>query len=392
MKILYLVSGLGPPAGWGTEYIQDLIFHLSDKGIHATIINPILSHTHPEWKKWSINMEKKHNIKFININPPNWIKNNFYLYLILLPFITTPITFYKLYKQRYDLVHEFSSTPIILIRSLFIRIFFKVPIIFTHSVYNNTILGTFFWFKIFDFANIYIIQSKEILNKLKKIGIRNTKLNLIYPCLNISKFNKKRNMIASRKLLKLPANKFIYSYFGSLTTEKGVNDIIKACKLIPSKFQKNILLYLFVVWKGSNEHKKLKNSIYKANLPFLKLIESYVDIPTLLNASDAVIFPQRTGMGTTIPPLSIIEALIAKKKIIATNIIGVKEWTKTGSLTIIPPNNPQALLNSILKIQFKKTKKLKYLIPKLDIETISSKYYKQYFSLNSGFSNKQPTQ
>lgn len=379
MKVLYFVSGLGPPAGWGTEYIQDLIFHLSKNGVQATIINPILLHTHPDWKKWTKKMEKKYNVKFININPPFLVKQNFYLYLFILPFLLTPIALYQLSTQKYDLIHEFSSTPVILIRAIILKLLFGTPTVFTHSVYNNTFIGNFFWFRIFNFAKFYVVQSAEISKKLKKIGIDKSKINLIYPGIDTSRFKTNKNKIFSRKQLKLP-NKFIFSYFGSLTEEKGINDLLKACTYIDQKTANSILVCLYIIWKGSSKHQKFEERTKTLKLNFLKLIKSYVDIPTLLEASDVVVLPQRTGMGTTIPPISVLEALIVKKKIIAAEIIGLKEWTKNTNLILVPPKNPKLLSKAMVKLfNVALDKNFKYTnFSKIDLGYTTNQYHKLY--------------
>ena len=181
MKILYLVSGLGPKAGWGTEYIQDLIISLSQKGIQGWIINPIYGHTHPNWRQWTNKLEKNYNLKIISLTAPKWISKNFILHLALTPIFVTMEIIKLCRKENFDIIHEFSSTPIILCRHLIMKILFKVPTIFTLSVYNNTLLGNFKWFKIFNFANYYLIPSREIINRLLNQGIHKDKIIFSQP-------------------------------------------------------------------------------------------------------------------------------------------------------------------------------------------------------------------
>lgn len=346
MKVLYLVSGIGPPAGWGTEFIQNLIFALSEKGVEATIINPIYKHTHPDWKTWTKEVEKKYRVRIISLEAPRWIKERLLLHFALTPLFVTWAAIKLLRSQQFDLIHEFSSTPVILFRHFIFRLS-GIPTIFTLSVYNNTILGKLLWFKIFNFANLYLVPSRKIVDKLISLGINKKKLIFSPPGINLHPFRKKISQVVARKKLQLPIDKFIFSYFGSLTKEKGVLDLIEAAKLVKREVQRKILIILFAVWKGSGQHQEIKEDIESLNFPYLKLVEKYVDIPTLLAASDAVILPQQTGHGATIPQISVIETLASGRPLITTSILGVKELVKGGNSLLVHPNDPLAIAHAI---------------------------------------------
>lgn len=353
MKILYLVSGIGPPAGWGTEFIQELIFKLSQKGIQATIINPIYKHTHPSWNTWAKGIEKKYKVRMVPLEAPAWIKERLLLHFALTPLFVTFAVIKILSREKFDLVHEFSSTPIILFRSLLPKILFKTPTVFTLSVYNNTLPGKLFWFKIFDFAKYYLIPSKEIISQLKKIGIAEKKLIFSPPGINLGLFKAKDKTLA-RKKLNLPENKFIISFFGSLTFEKGVDEIIEAAKKLGLSITNNLLIFISSIWKGSNEHQIFIKKIKMVDLDYLELRDEYMDIPLLLSATDAVILPQRTGFGTTIPPIILLEALASKRRVIATDTIGVRELLRKTENILIPPYDSISLSKAIIKIYSEK--------------------------------------
>lgn len=350
MKVLYLISGVGPPAGWGTEYIQDLIFELSKKNIQPTIINPIYKHTNKDLCKWISEVKKEYGITVISIESPNFIKNNFKLHLLLTPFFVTFAVIKLLQKENFDLVHEFSSTPFILLRAFILKTFFKLPTIFTLSVYNNTFLGDFMWFKVFNFAKYYLIPSKELLEKISSLGIQKEKLVYSPPGIYLEKFTKLLPEKVARKKLNLPPDKKIVTFFGSLTKEKGLEEILKVINF----FEKNnldklrkVLFCFFVIWKGSDEHKFYKKTILDINSDYVQIREELVNIPLILSASNIILLPQRTGFGTTIPPISTVEALAAQKKVIATSIIGNRDLRQNRNLVLIPPKNPEELYKAI---------------------------------------------
>lgn len=380
MKVLYLVSGIGPPAGWGTEFIQDIIFNLSKKGIEATIINPIYKHTDKSWRVWGKIQEKKHNLRIIPLEAPPFITQNFYLHLALTPLFVTWAAFKLLRKEKFDLIHEFTSTPIILLRSLFIKFTFKIPTVFSLGVFNNTFLGRLFWIKLLDYGNVYCLPSEEIIKAALSMGLSKNKIKFVPPGINLKKYSNYISKPSARKKLGLPGDKFIITYFGSLTKEKGIEDLINAAVLIPLKKRKNILIVLWAIWKGSNEHKKYKNLIKSLKLPHIQVEEKYVDIPKVLWASDLIVLPQQTGHGATIPQISIIETLAAKKPLISTEIIGNRDLFINPKTSLIPPKDKLKLFKRIMESTIKKIKdqNLRVDIKEYELEKVAESYLRIY--------------
>lgn len=380
MKVLYLVSGIGPPAGWGTEFIQNLIFKLSQKGVQATIINPIYKHTHPGWRKWTKEMEEKYSVRVISLEAPAWIKERLLVHFALTPLLVTKAAIKLLRKERFNLVHEFSSTPVILFRALLCRLFFKTPTIFTLSVSNNTFLGKLFWFKLFNFAKTYCIPSKEIINSLKDIGVNSNKIFFSPPGIEINKFNRTLNKSVARTKLNLPKNKIILSFFGSLTEEKGIPDLLNAVQKIDKSIKNNLLVAVFAVWKGSTNHKKWVKKLNELS-PYLKVFEKHANVPLVIAASDMVILPQRTGHGATIPPISVLEVLSSKTILLTTNIIGNREIVKPPDV-LLPPNDPESLSRAIEKVLHEngKVHKRSINLKPYDLAQATANYLKIYQS------------
>lgn len=384
MKVLYLVSGISSPAGWGTEYIQNLIVTLSRRGVNATIVTPLLLHSNKDWRDWSKKQYDIYGIRIIIINTPSWLKRRPILHLMIANVLSILAVIRLLKKEHYDVIHEFSSSPIILFRSLLFKLMFNMPTIFTLSVYNNSFLGNFKWFKILNFAKYYVVPSKEIMSILLKIGIPAQKIFFIPPGVKIDVFIKKRNQSEEREKLSLPKKKFILTYYGTLTKEKGAMDLIHAYQSLEQDVRDNIHLVLCVVWRGSSEHSEIKSYIVSLKQKSITLLERFVDIRGLIWASDAVILPQQTGSGTTIPPISVIETLAAGKMLIATDIIGNREIINADCGILVPPKNPVRLSQAIKKV-FKKRNLLgKYImqnsrtIGKFRLNTVAKQYLSLY--------------
>lgn len=357
MKVLYLVSGISPSAGWGSEYIQNLIIESTRQGVKATIISPIYSNTASGWQQWVKELEKKYQIKIIIPTVPDWVKTSRLFHFLITPFITTAAATRLLSKEKFDLVHDFSSIPIILPRELIFR-FFKTPVIFSWSVYNRLFIGRSIWFKIFNFASIYIVYDLKLKNKLLKLGLKPEKVHFMLPNINDSFFGKKLTMQQARQRLHLKEDKFIYSYFGSVTKEKGVFDFIEAIKKLDKDF-KEMVLFIFAI-SSKKDISILEKHLSGENC--IKIIPGLIDIQILINASNIVVLPQQTGHGTTIPAISLLEAVSLNKPIIATKTIGNQGLEEKINGIFIDPKNPLSLKDAIKKsynLQVLKTSTLK---------------------------------
>lgn len=349
MKVLYLVTGIRPPKASGSQFIQNLIFEASKKEVQATILSPIYIHTEANMSLWAEQMERKYNVKFVLINTPKFIKKRFLLHLAITPLVTTLAVLKLLFKERFDLVHEFTSTPAIAFRSIFYK-FFNLPSIFTLSVFNKTIFGKLFWFKIFDFASAYLLPSQEIETSVQELGIAKKKLFYLPPGIKASNFNPKIDKTQARKLLGLPANLTLITYYGPASEEKGVLDILEASRLLSKETQNKVLILLYCYYlKEYGNFRDVLRKLKEAPPENLKLYEKYVNIPLLLSASDCIIYPPRTGHGATIPAISILETMASQKPIIATNIIGTRELVNEGNGILVPPNSAHDLTKAIEK-------------------------------------------
>ncbi len=377
MKILYLVSGIGPPAGWGTEYIQNCIFELSRIGVRATIISPIIKHTHPDWKTWVSQQERKYGVRIIPLVAPAWLKKRLLLHLALTPILVTWAAMKLMLYEKFDIVHEFSSTPIILVRSLLFRFLFKTKSVFSLSVFNNTVLGSFYWFRLLNFSDIYCIPSMEIIDILRNLGIESRKIFFVPPTFDTQLFKRIEEKKSARNKLNIPQDKKVVSFFGSLTKEKGISDLVEAIDKLNSNLKKDLLVTIFAVWKGSNNHSFWVQKLRNAG-SVVKIKEGLVSIPQVISASDVIILPQRTGHGTTIPPISVLEVLASNAPLITTDIVGNREIVK-GSDIVVQPERPDELTKAIEKTLWGKSKmKRSFDSRPFELKTVAQKYYGIY--------------
>lgn len=333
MKVLYPISGIGPPSGWGTEFIQNTIFNLSKKGVQATIITPIYKHVSGNMNEWIKYVEDKHHVKIITIDAPKFINQNLMLHLFLTPLIVTLRMLKILKKEKFDIIHTFSSIPIMLIRSLIVKILFNTPTVFTLTVLNNSFIGSLFWVKLFNYAKYYFIPSKSLVSKLYSYNIQKEKIIYCPPGIDTSYFLKDVEKASARKTFGLPQNKFIVVYFGPLFDEKGYKIFLDAAEKLKKNFT-DIQFHLFTVWRGSNKENTIYKTIQDKRLSNVQIHMKYVNIHKLISASDIVVLPHKTGNGATIPPISVIEAAISETPLITSSTPGVEDIKSKGNIVL----------------------------------------------------------
>lgn len=186
-------------------------------------------------------------------------------------------------------------------------------------------------------VNAIISVSEYIKSELTDAGIDSNKVYTIY------NLHPSRKSVAQKKYSK----KVILFAPGRLSKEKGFNVLIKALKLVT---QKKKYVELFIAGDGPerrNLEKLVKNFDLEKYVKFHGKL-SYEDIMSLYTDSDIVllssIHPEPFGRIS-------IEAMVAGKPVIASNIGGIPEIVENGVTGIlVPPNNPKEFADAIIKL------------------------------------------
>lgn len=110
-----------------------------------------------------------------------------------------------------------------------------------------------------------------------------------------------------------------FIFVGRMVMEKGINEYLEAAKIIKEKYDSRFLIAGEIYNKKSViSGEKLENYINNGIVEYLGFRK---DIEKVLKEVDCLILPSyREGM-----PISIIEAMAAKKCVIASNVTGIKE-------------------------------------------------------------------
>lgn len=162
-------------------------------------------------------------------------------------------------------------------------------------------------------------------------------------------FTAKKDRSRLCKELEIPSDGHILLYVGRLAKYKGCDILLEA--IAPCLRQNNLfLLYVGLVdpaVSGSDEmlanmNKKISSENLGERVRFLGYRK---DIPRLMSSADVLVHSTTTeGFG-----LTLVEAMAAGLPVVATNVEGIPEVLAGTDSIMVPPNDPYAIRDAILK-------------------------------------------
>ncbi len=184
-------------------------------------------------------------------------------------------------------------------------------------------------------------ESKE--NFCKKYGISRNKVSVIYNYINEEEILKKSTAFSVTK------NKTTFVNVAKMRDQKRQDRLVKAAKYLKEKG------YDFEIWligDGPNLE-KIKDMVYNYRLDdVVKIMGLQTNpYPYIKNADYFVLSSYMEGYGIVIK-----EALLLKKRIITTDVVGPREILEDGKYGIIIPNEDEAVslaLEDVLNYPYK---------------------------------------
>jgi glycosyltransferase involved in cell wall biosynthesis len=146
-----------------------------------------------------------------------------------------------------------------------------------------------------------------------------------------------------RTALGVPASSCLAIFVGRLTRQKGLMDLVDACSIAVEQIPS---FHLLVVGDGPDQsalqNRIIHNPTLKTHIHWLGQRE---DVPALLKTADLLVSPSLwEGM-----PNAILEAMAARRAVIATRVEGSRELVLDGQTGwLVPPGNPCALAEALI--------------------------------------------
>jgi glycosyltransferase involved in cell wall biosynthesis len=178
------------------------------------------------------------------------------------------------------------------------------------------------------FFNRIIVNSEFLRKHLSQFKIPDKKISTVYNTVDVLNFERDVNPEETRKELGIDPGSIVIGTVGRLNTEKGHKYLLEAARDVLTSFPETVFL---IVGKGPLE-RELKDFARKAKIsPNVLFTGFYQDLRKVLNVIDLFVVPSLSEA----LPLSLLEAMAARKPVISTNVGGIPEVVKTGETGIV---------------------------------------------------------
>jgi glycosyltransferase involved in cell wall biosynthesis len=299
--------------------------------------------------------------------------------IIIGPFIRV---LQKKQKRKYQIINNFSSAPILVLRAVFAKLFLpNIKIIQSIKSYSKMNLGNHF-FHLLNFANLVTIPTKVFAKKLVRKGVKEEKIEVMRSTINTNKFYPKNGDKLKQEYGY--NNKNVIFYYGALWKEKGVKYLVEAIPEI--KKVEPQTMFIFAPRERKEflyQHKKLLNKIKK--IPDTTILINKIKIEDYVNMAQILVLPYASIIGTEGNPSCLLEAMACKTAVVTSNLPELKEIVQhEQDVLLAEPENPASIAKNVIRLlndkqlQERLTENAYKKSKQFDVRIIAQQYLKLY--------------
>lgn len=245
-------------------------------------------------------------------------------------------------EKMFDVIHNFSSAPLLVIRALLARTFSPHALIIqTLKSYSREALGTR-GYHFLKYADRITVPTAVFAQKLAQKGVLPAKINTIHSHINTQKFVPQDKLKLKKKYGF--AGKKIILYYGAMWEFKGTDKLIQSLPPVLQEFPNTICLFLPrnmpYALKFASAIQHLGNQA--------QIITSRVKIEDYVAMADVVVLPYSTLIGTEGNPSCLLEAMACKTPVITSDFPELREIA-SGCVLFTQPGDVPSLSKSIMQ-------------------------------------------
>ncbi len=192
-----------------------------------------------------------------------------------------------------------------------------------------------------------IAVSESVKKEIIKQGAAANKITVVYNGIDLDDYRCNRSSLEIRKEFGLKENQHIVGEIGRLCKAKGQHILVKSVQKVIKKIPDTVFMIVGEDQEKRGEYKKeLEDLATNLGVKQHIIFTGYRgDIMDLMHVLDFLILPSLVeGLSVVI-----LEAMLAKKPVIATSIGGNPEIVMDGETgTLIPPEDPDRLAEAII--------------------------------------------
>jgi len=336
MRLLTVVDGIGPPAARGVDMIYELQCQLASLGVEVHILTVIDFLTPPDWREWMEGEHQRTGVHF-HVIERNAFKQSGKLGTPRTRLAYAAEVVRLSWHICFDIVHEYSSAPILFYRTGLYKLLLGVRAFHTICAHNDSFLGSLrFWGGV-RFLDRVICSSRHLRDTLIAYGCPADRLTYLSYGVDTGRFQRSLDRQELRQMWGLPLDRPVVLYVGPLEDHKGAFVFAQALTKLA---RRGDVAFLVVTHRRvpAAQHVENRRRFLKAITPVrdrVVMLEGVVDIPSAMAVADIVALPLKTGHGTAAQPLTLLEAMAAGKAIVASALNGVVELIRDGEAGLL---------------------------------------------------------
>lgn len=395
MKVLVICDGIWPPSVQltGMRIVYELQKYLVKRGVDIHVLTFIENWADPEeWMEWFRNEERNVGIHFHPL---------YSSLLISLPtqFMWKPFLIPRVFrlnlKYRFDIIHEYTASPISIKKARIYRLFFNGILIYTVTTYVSSFLDSYGLLR--DGALIdKVIHVNRDLGRL--IGVHCSKKAYLPLGIDFHKFDLKCDIKSLRERLSITSDDQVILYLGPMEEVKGIFTLARAIPIVLEMHRDTIFIIatapragpsiLFRDRQNIRLHNRNKNKlldIIGKHKDHVKFLEGIQNVPLLMYLADVFVYPLNTPYGTLGHPLTLLEAMASEKGIVASDFTGINELISNGyNGLLFERGNSYDLANAISSLLLDESlrrelgKNARRSLQQYDLDVIAEKLIKIY--------------
>jgi len=296
---------------------------------------------------------------------PNKILNNF---------LAHALTIRKLEKKgvRFDIIHNFSSSPIVSLRGILAKKISKRAKLI-HSLKSTPKNNKWNKFtKVLNFNDITTVQLNYIKEKLVSKGVK--KIKVIHSHIDTKYFKPLGKKSKKQKTI---------LYYGPLVERKGIRYLLLSIPLVAKKLKNVKFIFIIKKIKRKNIYKKLleRPDISK----HVQIITENVELPKYINIADLVVFSYPNLFATESNPSCILESMACKTAVISSDLPELNElFVNYEDIVLAKPKDVNDLSKKIIEVLNNKKLRDKIAVngykksKQFDVKRITKEYLEIY--------------
>lgn len=273
---------------------------------------------------------------------------------------------------KFDVIHGFSSSPLLATRTIIGKPFQKVKRI--HTLKSKTkYKRTYFASLILNLLSNVTLGSKSIEKIITKYGTSKSKIKYINSHIDLKKFNVNSKTKSKTKKIVL--------FYGPLADRKGYKYLVD---IIPKFKDDTFFIFLCKQSESFQENKKQINKKLK-NQKNYKIILDEKNLINYLSEAHITVFPYPNLDATESNPLSVIESMAMGIPTITSKLPETQELFKNRkNILFSKPKDSNDLHKKVSELlnnkelQNKLSKNGKIIAKDFDVKRITDKYLKLY--------------